>query len=94
MTLLVIAIVSCCGDYGSATGSIAIVPQAGQWHISPNTVNHVSIPGARVFQVPCTMEVVVFLWSYHWRFQPLKLQLLLQHNLAVQLQSTFYSSPS
>lgn len=53
MTLLVIAIVSCCGDYGSATGSIAIVPQAGQWHISPNTVNHVSIPGARFFQFHC-----------------------------------------
>jgi hypothetical protein len=44
MTLLVIAIVSCCGDYGSATGSIAIIPQAGQWHISPNTVNHVRTP--------------------------------------------------
>lgn len=43
MTLLVIAIVSCCGDYGSATGSVAIIPQAGQWHISPNTVNHVRI---------------------------------------------------
>jgi hypothetical protein len=43
MTLLVVAIVSCCGDYGNATGSIAIIPQAGQWHISPNTVNHVRI---------------------------------------------------
>lgn len=60
MTLLVIAIVSCCGDYGSATGSIAIVPQAGQWHISPNTVNHVGTPGERIFQFLCSVEVFVF----------------------------------
>lgn len=83
MTLLVIAIVSCCGDYGSATGSIAIVPQAGQWHISPNTVNHVSIPGAPVFHIPFFVEVYVFPWSYHWCLQPLKQRLPLQHSFVL-----------
>lgn len=62
MTLLVIAIVSCCGDYGNATGSIAIIPQAGQWHISPNTVNHAT--AGNVFMIGAGGLVVVWFSAF------------------------------
>jgi hypothetical protein len=40
LILLVIAVNACTADYSAATGASALIPQAGQWHISPNTVNH------------------------------------------------------
>ncbi|KAI1621366.1 major facilitator superfamily domain-containing protein [Exophiala viscosa] len=40
LILVVIAINACTADYSAATGASALIPQAEQWHISPNTVNH------------------------------------------------------
>ena len=40
LTLLVIAVSACTADYSAATGASALLPQAQEWHISPNTVNH------------------------------------------------------
>ncbi|EXJ65526.1 hypothetical protein A1O7_01867 [Cladophialophora yegresii CBS 114405] len=38
--LLVIGVNAATSDYSAATGASALIPQAEQWHISPNTVNH------------------------------------------------------
>lgn len=62
MVLLVIAIVSGCGDYSSATGSIAIIPQARQWHISPNTVNHAT--AGNVFMMGAGGLIVVWFSAF------------------------------
>jgi len=40
LILLVIAVASCTADYSAATGASALIPQATEWRISPNTVNH------------------------------------------------------
>lgn len=40
LILVVIAVNACTADYSAATGASALIPQAQQWHISPNTVNH------------------------------------------------------
>lgn len=40
LILLVIAVNACTADYSAATGASALIPQAQEWHISPNTVNH------------------------------------------------------
>ena len=38
--LLVIAVNACTADYSAATGASALLPQAQDWHITPNEVNH------------------------------------------------------
>jgi hypothetical protein len=38
--MVVIAANACTADYSAATGGSALIPQATEWHISPNTVNH------------------------------------------------------
>ncbi len=38
--MVVIAANACTADYSAATGGSALIPQAAEWHISPNTVNH------------------------------------------------------
>lgn len=38
--LLVVAVNACTADYSAATGGSALLPQAQEWHISPNEVNH------------------------------------------------------
>ena len=38
--LLVLAVNACTSDYSAATGASALIPQAQEWHISPNEVNH------------------------------------------------------
>jgi len=40
LILLVIAVNACTADYSAATGASALIPQAEEWRISPNTVNH------------------------------------------------------
>ncbi len=40
LILVVIAVNACTADYSAATGASALIPQAEEWHISPNTVNH------------------------------------------------------
>ena len=39
LILLVIAVTGCTADYSAATGASALLPQAEEWHISPNIVN-------------------------------------------------------
>jgi hypothetical protein len=38
--LLFIGVSAATSDYSAATGASALIPQAEQWRISPNTVNH------------------------------------------------------
>ncbi|KIX00338.1 uncharacterized protein Z518_10477 [Rhinocladiella mackenziei CBS 650.93] len=40
LILLVIAVNACTADYSAATGGSALLPQAEEWHISPDEVNH------------------------------------------------------
>jgi hypothetical protein len=40
LILLVLAVNACTADYSAATGASALLPQAQEWHISPNKVNH------------------------------------------------------
>jgi hypothetical protein len=38
--LVVIGVNACTADYSAATGGSALLPQAQEWHISPDEVNH------------------------------------------------------
>ena len=40
LILLVLAVNACTADYSAATGASALLPQATEWHISPDEVNH------------------------------------------------------
>lgn len=40
LILLVLAVNACTADYSAATGASALLPQAQEWHISPDEVNH------------------------------------------------------
>jgi hypothetical protein len=40
LILLVLAVNACTADYSAATGASALLPQAEEWHISPDEVNH------------------------------------------------------
>lgn len=40
LILLIISWASLLADYGSATGAVTLIPQAEEWGISPDTVNH------------------------------------------------------
>ena len=40
LILLVIAVGACSADYSAATGASALIPQAKEWRVSSNTVNH------------------------------------------------------
>ncbi|KAL2415722.1 hypothetical protein ABEF95_004306 [Exophiala dermatitidis] len=40
LILLVLAVNACTADYSAATGASALIPQAQEWHISPDEVNH------------------------------------------------------
>lgn len=40
LVLVMLAVASFTCDYSAATGATALLVQAEQWHISPNTVNH------------------------------------------------------
>lgn len=40
LILIVIAVNACTADYSAATGGSALLPQAEEWHISPDEVNH------------------------------------------------------
>lgn len=40
LILLIVSWASLLADYGSATGAVTLIPQATEWGISPDTVNH------------------------------------------------------
>lgn len=40
LILLVLAVNACTSDYSAATGASALIPQAQEWHVSPDEVNH------------------------------------------------------
>ncbi|EXJ79022.1 hypothetical protein A1O3_08523 [Capronia epimyces CBS 606.96] len=40
LILVVLAVNACTSDYSAATGASALIPQAQEWHISPDKVNH------------------------------------------------------
>ena len=40
LILLIVSWASLLADYGSATGAVTLIPQATEWSISPDTVNH------------------------------------------------------
>lgn len=40
LILVVLAVVACTADYSAATGASALLPQAMEWHITPDEVNH------------------------------------------------------
>lgn len=40
LILVVLAVVACTADYSAATGGSALLPQAQEWRISPDEVNH------------------------------------------------------
>lgn len=40
IVLLVVSIASFLPDYGSATGAVTLIPQAAEWGMTPDEVNH------------------------------------------------------
>nr|KAK5443999.1 hypothetical protein LTR18_005260 [Exophiala xenobiotica] len=65
LILVVIAVNACTADYSAATGASALIPQAEQWHISPNTVNHAT--AGNTFMLGVGGLVTVWLSAYFGR---------------------------
>ncbi|EME83536.1 uncharacterized protein MYCFIDRAFT_39163 [Pseudocercospora fijiensis CIRAD86] len=65
IVLLVIAATSFLPDYGSATGAVTLIPQAKEWNMSENHVNHSQ--SGNVFMVGAGGVFVVMLSAYFGR---------------------------
>ncbi|RMZ75251.1 hypothetical protein DV738_g5580, partial [Chaetothyriales sp. CBS 135597] len=63
--MLVLTVNACTADYSAATGSSALLPQAEEWRISPNEVNH-SIAG-NTFMLGVGGLATVWLSAYFGR---------------------------
>lgn len=55
LILVVLAVVACTADYSAATGGSALLPQAQEWHISPDEVNHATAGYVHPFQHPAKL---------------------------------------
>ncbi|KAK4173517.1 major facilitator superfamily domain-containing protein [Triangularia setosa] len=65
LMLLIVSWVSFLPDYGSATGAVALIPQAVEWETTPDTVNHSQ--AGNVFMLGAGGVVVVILSAYFGR---------------------------
>ena len=63
--LLVVAYTALLPDYGSATGAITLLPQARQWHMSEDEVNHSQV--GNVFMLGAGGLATVVLSAYFGR---------------------------
>lgn len=65
LVLVVVAYTALLPDYGSATGAITLLPQAQQWHMSEDEVNHSQV--GNVFMLGAGGLATVVLSAYFGR---------------------------
>jgi hypothetical protein len=61
--LLVIGVNAATSDYSAATGASALLPQAEQWRISPNTVNHATYGMTFMLGVGGIAVIILSAWA-------------------------------
>ena len=61
--LVVLSVNAATADYSAATGASALLPQAQQWHISPNTVNHATAGNTFMLGVGGLATVWLSAWA-------------------------------
>ncbi|KAL9623395.1 MAG: hypothetical protein Q9160_002288 [Pyrenula sp. 1 TL-2023] len=69
LVLMIVSFAAFLPDYGSATGAVTLLPQAEEWHMTPDEVNHSQT--GNVFMVGAGGIVVVGLSAYFGRLPPL-----------------------
>lgn len=65
LILLIISLAAFLPDYGSATGAVTLIPQAEEWHMTPDEVNHSQ--SGNVFMLGAGGVFVVGLSAYFGR---------------------------
>lgn len=65
LILLIISLTAFLPDYGSATGAVTLIPQAAEWHMTPDEVNHSQ--SGNVFMLGAGGVFVVGLSAYFGR---------------------------
>ncbi|MDI1488690.1 MAG: hypothetical protein OHK93_007966 [Ramalina farinacea] len=63
--LMVISATAFLPDYGAATGAVTLIPQAKEWNMNPDTINHATV--GNVFMVGAGGVIVVALAAYFGR---------------------------
>ncbi|KAI5204554.1 MFS general substrate transporter [Aureobasidium subglaciale] len=61
--LIVVSLASFLPDYGSATGAVTLLPQAAQWKISPDTVNHSQVGNVFMLGAGGVVAVILSAWA-------------------------------
>ncbi|KAF7131327.1 hypothetical protein CNMCM5793_004441 [Aspergillus hiratsukae] len=66
LILIVVSATAFLPDYGSATGAVTLIPQALEWHMTEDHVNHSQV--GNVFMLGAAGPVVVALAAYFGRY--------------------------
>ncbi|KAI4854087.1 MFS general substrate transporter, partial [Aureobasidium sp. EXF-8845] len=61
--LFIISLAAFLPDYGSATGAVTLLPQAAQWKISPDTVNHSQVGNVFMLGAGGVVAVILSAWA-------------------------------
>ncbi|KAH0371359.1 MFS general substrate transporter, partial [Aureobasidium melanogenum] len=63
VVLLVVSFAALLPDYGSATGAVTLIPQAADWHMSPDTVNHSQVGNVFMLGAGGVFVVALSAWA-------------------------------
>ncbi|KAI4767629.1 MFS general substrate transporter [Aureobasidium sp. EXF-3400] len=61
--LFIISLAAFLPDYGSATGAVTLLPQAAQWKLSPDTVNHSQVGNVFMLGAGGVVAVILSAWA-------------------------------
>ncbi|CAD0100111.1 unnamed protein product [Aureobasidium mustum] len=63
VVLLVVSFAALLPDYGSATGAVTLIPQAAEWNMSPDTVNHSQVGNVFMLGAGGVFVVALSAWA-------------------------------